>query len=412
MQQPSKARNGAGSVRWSDSKDRYRGQATRNGKVIKTIYGRVGVKSPAEKMIVKEALKPYLELPEEVDATLTVQTAVATYCNNPKRAASTRARNKAAAKNYVNDLLDEKTGALIERRLGSKRLIDVRPGDVEKTLDAMKSKRGATMDRSRMLVYKMLKAVFKRAVKRGMITRNPVDAIDAPEYARVEKIRVFTPDEQRRLIDLETRNGGRYVALLRLMLSMPLRTCEAIAVQRCVVNLAARRIHICKDLISSAETNYRPTLGPVKTPESDREIFLTDETKAAITQLLEERMKAGTMTPESLLFTAPEGGPIEHARLSARWWSPLVNAAKAKAEEDARKRGDLDYRFPKIGLGGLRHTAIENLKAAGIPVDVVHTLAGHASLSTTMKHYNQPSEERKLQATDQIGSYLKKRGIG
>jgi hypothetical protein len=65
------------------------------------------------------------------------------------------------------------------------------------------------------------------------------------------------------------------------------------------------------------------------------------------------------------------------------------------AEKTAREAGDLSYRFPKdAGPYSLRHTAIENLKAAGVALDVIHTLAGHKSLQTTMEHYNQPTDQR------------------
>ena len=58
------------------------------------------------------------------------------------------------------------------------------------------------------------------------------------------------------------------------------------------------------------------------------------------------------------------------------------------AEKAARDAGDLDYRFPEdAGPYSLRHTSIENLKAAGVPMDVVHTLAGHSNVQTTMAHY-------------------------
>ncbi len=42
-------------------------------------------------------------------------------------------------------------------------------------------------------------------------------------------------------------------------------------------------------------------------------------------------------------------------------------------------RTDRDYRFPvHAGLYDLRHTAFENMNAAGVPLNVMHKLAGHA----------------------------------
>jgi hypothetical protein len=39
-------------------------------------------------------------------------------------------------------------------------------------------------------------------------------------------------------------------------------------------------------------------------------------------------------------------------------------------------------------------------------MDVVHVLAGHSRLQTTMEHYNQPSEERRLAAAAAVGEWV------
>jgi integrase len=59
----------------------------------------------------------------------------------------------------------------------------------------------------------------------------------------------------------------------------------------------------------------------------------------------------------------------------------------------------------------LRHTAIENLKAAGVPMDVIHTLAGHSNVQTTMEHYNQPTDARKLEAAAAVGEWLSREAV-
>ncbi|MGB8909095.1 MAG: tyrosine-type recombinase/integrase [Candidatus Cybelea sp.] len=196
--------------------------------------------------------------------------------------------------------------------------------------------------------------------------------------------------------------------MLRLALSMPVRPCELFALRRCNVNLSARRAQIENDLIATAESNHKPVLGPVKTPESRRAIFLSDEVAAALSRQLQAQMQAARATPESFVFTSPDGHAIRHSNLVRNWWRPLLEKAAELAEEGARDAGDLDYRFPKnAGPYCLRHTAIENLKAAGVPMDVIHTLAGHSNVQTTMEHYNQPTDQRKLDAAKAVGEWLR-----
>jgi integrase len=118
-------------------------------------------------------------------------------------------------------------------------------------------------------------------------------------------------------------------------------------------------------------------------------------------------MASGSTTPESFVFTSPDGMPIRHSNLARNWWRPLLEKAAELAEKAAHEAGDLDYTFPKNAApNSLRHTAIENLKAAGVPLDVVHTLAGHSSLQTTIEHYNQPTEQRKLDAARAVEDWL------
>jgi integrase len=84
----------------------------------------------------------------------------------------------------------------------------------------------------------------------------------------------------------------------------------------------------------------------------------------------------------------------------------LLKRAAEKAEEAARVVGDRDSRFPvHVGLNALRHTAIEKLHGAGVPVDVAAKLAGHTP-QTMLKHYSRLTEERRQGAGEQIARYL------
>jgi integrase len=393
-----KAGNGRGSVKWYPSMRRIVGQVRRNGKIIARKYGKPGENSRAAEMVVWAKLQPYLTLDAETDASLTVKAALDLYAARPKLAPSTRDRYKKVI-NYFD-------------RLGAKRVIDVKPSDIRRTIDAIESERGAKMDRTRQIAYKLLRAVFEDALDDGLIARNPVKAVDTPEYRREEKTRVFTPVEQGFIRKANAELGGANEALLLLALSMPVRPCELYALRRCDLSLSARKVRIENDLIATAESNHNPILGPVKTPESRREIFPTDEVAAAIRRLLEAQMATGRTTPESFIFTSPGGAPIRHSNLARNWWKPLLEKAAELAEKASRDAGDFDYRFPKhSGPYSLRHTSIENLKAAGVPMDVVHTLAGHSNVQTTMAHYNQPTEARKLEAAAVVGKWFAEKAV-
>jgi integrase len=85
----------------------------------------------------------------------------------------------------------------------------------------------------------------------------------------------------------------------------------------------------------------------------------------------------------------------------------LLRKAAEKAEKAARERGDLDYRFRvEASLYDLRHTAMENLKAAAVPLDVFHVLCGHSSTATSLKHYNKPSLKRRRAAATAVSEWI------
>ena len=166
------------------------------------------------------------------------------------------------------------------------RLIDVQPDDIEKALKGIKGdpKRGATMARTRQIAYMFLHGVFRKAVKKRVITFNPCDGVDAPKWHREEEPTIFTRDEQHFL--KQAARGTPYEALLLLGLSVPMRVGELLGIARENVNLSRREIAIRQNLGETAEGGYVPTLGPLKTFESRRDVPMSDEVLSAFTRLL------------------------------------------------------------------------------------------------------------------------------
>ena len=270
------------------------------------------------------------------------------------------------------------------------RLINVQPDDIEKALKGIKGdpKRGATMARTRQIAYMFLHGVFRKAVKKRVITFNPCDGVDAPKWHREEEPTIFTRDEQHFL--KQAARGTPYEALLLLGLSVPMRVGELLGIARENVNLSRREIAIRQNLGETAEGGYVPTLGPLKTFESRRDVPMSDEVLSAFTRLLEARLAAGRTTPETLVFLSPEGHPVRYSHLFRRWFRPLLQAAAAEAEKAARAAGDRHYRFPVgASLYDLRHTAFTNMVEDGVAQGTFHALAGHANASNQLEALQQ-----------------------
>ncbi len=108
-------------------------------------------------------------------------------------------------------------------------------------------------------------------------------------------------------------------------------------------------------------------VGPPKTRAGQRTVPLPRVAAEPLSKHLAELARG----PEDLVFTSPEGGPVQLNVWRRRFWVPALKAA---------------------GLGhvrphDLRHTAVALWIAAGAHPKEVATRAGHTSVSFTLDRY-------------------------
>jgi integrase len=102
---------------------------------------------------------------------------------------------------------------------------------------------------------------------------------------------------------------------------------------------------------------------------------------------------------DALVFTAPEGGPVNDGQFRNRVWYPAVDSARlcgrcAVAESGSCRSGECGPRFcddpqhrirrfpPRI----MRHTAASWLVQDGVPLYDVQALLGHEDYATTQRY--------------------------
>lgn len=170
------------------------------------------------------------------------------------------------------------------------------------------------------------------------------------------------------------------------------------------LDLAHSTLTVSHDLIATAESGYKPVLGPTKTGSSRRNVRLGPATVA----LLHEHLKRNFGS--EFVFASPEGAPLRLSNVVRRWWQPLLRKAATAAEQAASAGGDDTYRFPTaLGMNALRHTSFELQPLAGIDYDVASERGGHASVKTTYQHYREIAEQRHREAAEQIDSFIASR---
>ena len=97
---------------------------------------------------------------------------------------------------------------------------------------------------------------------------------------------------------------------------------------------------------------------------------------------LAEHLRTYDRRPDDLVFTAPEGGPVQLNVWRQRFWAPAVR----------------DAGLAHLRPHDLRHTAVALWMAAGANPKEVAARAGHTSVSFTLDRYGHllPGSEQRL----------------
>ncbi|MFJ6149960.1 tyrosine-type recombinase/integrase [Micromonospora profundi] len=204
--------------------------------------------------------------------------------------------------------------------------------------------------------HRVLSLVLAHAVRDGRVSRNPAEGVRLPRVVKEEP--VFLDHDQ---VAMLAEACGRYGLLVRFLAYTGLRWGEASALRVSRLDLLRRRVTVAVafaevggELVEGTPKNHQRRSVPIPR-------FLVDELAAHV---------AGKRR-DSLVFTAPNGGPLRNTNFRSRAFAPAAAS---------------------VGLAGLtphdlRHTAASLAVAAGANVKAVQRMLGHASASMTLDVY-------------------------
>ena len=208
--------------------------------------------------------------------------------------------------------------------------------------------------------YTLLQLALEMAVDDGRLARSPCRRIVLPRIEQSEK-RFLDIDE---VEDLAETIAPRYRAFVLAGAYTGLRPGELAAPRTDRLDLSRRQLRVEK---------------PIKTPAARRTVsfspFLTDELAAHLDTYPGDK---------NLIFSAPEGGPLDLRVFRRRFWYPAVRGFGRRT--DAAPRPPPHPRRPPI--------------AAGEDPYVISQRLGHASIRTTYDIYGHLFEGRDRQAAD------------
>ena len=246
----------------------------------------------------------------------------------------------------------------LKELIGPKRLDDITHREAELFVAARsKQVKPATVNKE----IRTLSAIFTKAVKRGFLMHNPFADIQKPREPE-RAIRVLTLDEIHML--LEAALTTRWKALIYLALTTGMRLGEMCHLEWDDVDLDSMVVTI-----------------------QNKEAWNTKSKKVRRLALMGD---AGCLL-KTLQSTARSNWVFE-----TRDGNPMRNNTQRRFQEIVKKAG-----IKHCTIHDLRRTFASHLAMAGVNEAVVQKLAGHASMSTTLKHYTHivPDSLRRAQSS-------------
>jgi len=257
-------------------------------------------------------------------------------------------------------------------------------------------------------IYELLGRIFKEAIKRDYILKNPMINVEKPKSEQLdEKIEAFSVDEQKaflKVIEKETV----YQDIFIIALYTGMRMGEILALKKEDIDWKNKTIHVQRTLTKTfiGKTKLGET---TKTYNSIRDV--------PITSLVENSLKHAianmVLNINNLLFIQPNGKLYPVSDLNSRFKRICVNANLAvvpyiikRKDKKTGKIKEIHSQTSKYNQHMLRHTYATRCIEAGIPAEVLQKLLGHKDIQTTINTYTTIFDKFKNKQVDKYVEYM------
>ena len=237
--------------------------------------------------------------------------------------------------------------ALISPIIGTKELEAITPDDIQTAIISAEETAGC---RQAQLVYTLLHAAFRRAVRSGHIRQSPVEAVDKPDHEGKQGRAIEGADWQ--LLAPIIRESVAF----SLACFAGLRRGEVLGLRRGDIDLEAGLIRIERQRV---RVRGQLVTAPPKSSAGVRIVPISPELAPILTKAVRYLLPAAYLVPIS-----PE--------TLGRQWNTAQKAAGINAP----------YRFHD-----LRHTYATRLVLEGINLRVLQYVIGHADYQLTVSTY-------------------------
>jgi integrase len=253
---------------------------------------------------------------------------------------------------------------------GNCRLRELQPIKIEQFLN--EKKKNGLGDRTCQLIYALMHTALNSAMRKGLIGRNPMDAVEKPKVRSTKKKVVMEPEDiQKFLIAAE---GDRFSMLYHFAIITGLREGEILGLKWTDIDWNKRRINIQRQIQRIARKGL--VYSVPKTQSGVRSIAVGEMTLEKLRHHranleIEKKQMEKQWVENDLVFPSVFGTPMDPHNLLKEFKAMLQKA-------------DL----PEMRFHDLRHTSITLiLNEIGAPIKAAQQRAGHASPTTTINIY-------------------------
>lgn len=242
-------------------------------------------------------------------------------------------------------------------------------------------------------VYILLNKTFREAIRRKIITENPMEDIKRPNSKKQTiKVRALTKDEQRKLLNVLLTEDVNYKYQMLLSMAMGFRMGEINALHVEDVNFNFNRISV-KRTISRGQKG-EPILGDTpKTKAGSRVLTMTDDVRALFRECIGNKKSGLIFIQKDKLITT--------SQVNSQFQRILK---KYDIIDETIKDG-------KLNLHSLRHTFGTRCAEAGMPPKVLQEIMGHTDIKVTMNTYFYATEEYMKENLYKVDAILKGEGL-
>lgn len=241
-------------------------------------------------------------------------------------------------------------------------------------------------------MYQLLGAVFKHALKQGVISDNPIEDIKRPKSEQEQiPVRALTVDEQNHLVDVLLSEDVQYSEIMLISLYSGMRIGEICALSVEDVNFAKSTVFIHRTV--SRGTYGKTVISNLPKDKETRTVPIDED----IVQLLKECIGD---RKNGLIFLSSNNHIITTNQVNSVYSNVL------------KQHGIIDNGvYGKVDLHSLRHTYASRCLEYSMPIKVLQDILGHSDASITLNTYCSVFEKYKNEHLAIVQEYMKQNNL-